>query len=138
VNEYLETDEKGVFAAGDIASYPCKILGGVRRFEYWECAMAQGRVSGTNMTGKKRVKFEYLPHCTAHALDYHFDLVGDFGKPPTRVALEGDRGKGKFIARYYQPNGLIGILLCNQSAEKLAAAKEELRTAPRGRPKETI
>jgi 3-phenylpropionate/trans-cinnamate dioxygenase ferredoxin reductase subunit len=138
VNEYLETDERGIYAAGDIASYPCKILGGVRRMEYWESAIAQGRVCGANMSGKKRVKFEYLPHCTARALDYHFDLVGDFSRPPSRFQLDGDRAKGKFIARYFQPNGLIGILLCNQSAEKVAAAKEELRAAPRGKVKEAI
>jgi NADPH-dependent 2,4-dienoyl-CoA reductase/sulfur reductase-like enzyme len=138
VNEYLETDEKGIYAAGDIAAYPCKILGGIRRFEYWECAMAQGRVCGANMTGKKRMKFEYVPHCSAHALEYHFDLVGDFSKPPTRFTLEGDRAKGKFTAHYYQPNGLIGILLCNQPADKVEAAKEELRTAPRGKLREVI
>lgn len=138
VNEYLETDEKGIFAAGDIAAFPCKVLGGVRRYEYWDCAIQQGRVCGANMTGKKRIKFEYLPHCTAHALDYHFDFVGDFSRPPTRFLLEGDRQKGKFIARYFQPNGMIGILLCNQPPDKVAAAKEELRAAPRGKLKEPI
>jgi hypothetical protein len=79
-----------------------------------------------------------LPHCTGHALDYHFDLVGDFSRPPTRFLLEGERAKGKFIARYFQPNGMMGILLCNQSAEKVAAAKEELRAAPRGKLKEPL
>jgi 3-phenylpropionate/trans-cinnamate dioxygenase ferredoxin reductase component len=138
VNEHLETDEKGIFAAGDIAAYPCRVLGGVRRFEYWPCAMAQGRIAGANMTGKKRVKFEYVPHATGHAFDLHFDLVGDFSRPPTRWQIEGDRGKRKFIARYFQPNGMMGIVLCNQNAEKVEAAKEELRAAPRGKVKEVI
>ena len=52
------------------------------------------------------------------------------------VEIEGDRAKKKFIARYYQPAGLMGILLCNQSEEKVAAAKEQLRTAPRSMKKE--
>jgi len=138
VNEHLETDEKGIYAAGDIAAYPCKVLGGVRRYEYWECAIAQGRVAGANMTGKKRIKFDYVPHCTARALEMHFDFVGDFSKPPTRFQIDGDRAKKKFIARYFQPNGMMGIVLCNQSAEKVAAAKEELRGAPRGKPKEVL
>jgi 3-phenylpropionate/trans-cinnamate dioxygenase ferredoxin reductase subunit len=138
VNEYLETEEKGIYAAGDIASYPCKIMGGVRRFEYWECAMLQGRTAGANMTGKKRQKFEYIPHCTARALDLNFELVGDFSRPPARCEIEGDRTKGKFIARYYQPGGMSGVVLCNQSAEKLEAAKEEFRAAPRVKVKETI
>lgn len=138
VNEYLETDEKGIFAAGDIASFPCKVLGGTRRFEYWGSAIAQGRVAGANMTGKKRVKFDHVPHATAQVFDLRFDLVGDFSKPPTRFELEGDLVKKKFTLRYFQPNGLMGILLSNQSPEKLAAATAELRDAPRGKPKETL
>jgi 3-phenylpropionate/trans-cinnamate dioxygenase ferredoxin reductase subunit len=136
VNEHLETDEKGIFAVGDVASFPCRVLGGVRRHEYWECAIEQGRTAGQNMTGKKRIKFEYVPHCTAEALDMHFDLVGDFSKPPIRFEIEGDRAKKKFVAKYYQPAGLMGILLCNQNEERVAAAKEQLRTAPRSQKRE--
>jgi NADPH-dependent 2,4-dienoyl-CoA reductase/sulfur reductase-like enzyme len=133
VNDHLETDEKGIFAAGDIAAFPCKVLGGVRRFEYWESAIAQGRVAGANMTGRKRMKFEQVPHAEGRAFDLHFDLVGDFSRPPTRVQFDGTREKGKFVAHYFQPNGLMGILLCNQSREKVEDAKEELKGAPRGR-----
>lgn len=136
VNEHLETDEKGIYAVGDIAAYPCRVLGGVRRFEYWECAMEQGRVAGQNMTGKKRIKFEYMPHCTAQALDMHFDLVGDFSKPPVRFEIEGERATKKFVARYYQPSGMMGILLCNQPQERVEEAKEQLRSAPRSSKKE--
>ncbi len=138
VNEYLETDEKGIFAAGDIASYPDKVLGGVRRVEHWDAAIAQGRVAGANMTGKKRIKFEYLAHCTSNIFDLHFDLVGDFTRPPTRVEVEGDPAKKKFIVRGYQLNALMGVALCNQSPEKVEAAKTQLREWPRGKKSEPI
>ncbi len=133
VNDLLETDEKGIYAVGDIAAFPCKVLGGVRRFEYWECAIAQGKVAGANMTGKKRIRFEYVPHATARAFDLHFDMVGDFSKPPTRFEIEGARDKKKFIVRCFQPNGLMGILLCNQSPERVEAAKVDLQHTPRGK-----
>jgi len=136
VNEMLETDEKGIYAIGDIALYPDKVLGGVRRLEHWEAAIAQGKVAGANITGKKRIRWERVPHCTGFALDMHFDFVGDFSKPPTRFELEGDRTKRKFVARYYQPNGLMGILLCNQSEERVEAAKTQLRDAPRTKERE--
>ncbi|HEY2344209.1 MAG TPA: NAD(P)/FAD-dependent oxidoreductase [Chthoniobacteraceae bacterium] len=138
VNDHLETDEKGIYAVGDIAAYPCRILGGVRRFEHSECAIAQGKVAGANMTGKKRIKFEHVPHSVGRAFDLHFDFIGDFSKPPTRVEFDGSREKKKFIARYYQPAGLMGILLCNQTPEKVAAATEELKEAPRGKKELTI
>jgi NADPH-dependent 2,4-dienoyl-CoA reductase/sulfur reductase-like enzyme len=53
VNELLETDEKGIFAAGDIALFPDRIFGGVQRIQHWENAKLQGHIAGQNMTGKK-------------------------------------------------------------------------------------
>lgn len=133
VNEYLETDEKGIFAVGDIAAYPDKIFKTVRRLEHASSAIEQGRVAGANMTGKKRIKWEWMPHHSSTVFDLHFDFVGDFTRPATRVVLEGDRAKKKFIVKYYQLTALMGVLLCNQSAEKVEAAKEELRKWPRGK-----
>lgn len=138
VNEYLETDEKGIFAVGDIAAYPDKILGGVRRVEHWDAAVTQGRVAGANMTGKKRIKFEYLAHSTSTAFDLHFDFVGDFSRPATRVEVEGDPAKKKFIVRSFQMSALMGVTLCNQPPEKVEAAQKQLREWPRGKKAEAI
>lgn len=133
VNEYLETDEKGIFAVGDIASYPDKIFGGVRRVEHWPCAVEQGHIAGANMSGKKRVKFDYLPHFSSTVFDLHFDFVGDFSKPATRLEVEGDQAKKKFLVRHFILGHLMGVTFCNQPAEKIEAAKTELRAWPRGK-----
>ena len=43
VNELLETDEKGIFAAGDIALFPDRIFGGVvKRIQHWTNAKRAG------------------------------------------------------------------------------------------------
>ncbi len=131
VNEYLETDEKGIFAVGDIASFPDKIFGSVRRVEHWPCAIEQGHVAGANMSGKKRVKFDYLPHYSSTVFDLHFDFVGDFSKPATRLEIEGDREKKKFLVRHFVLGHLVGVAFCNKPAEKIEAAKAELRAWPR-------
>ena len=133
VNEYLETDEKGIFAVGDIAAYPDKIFGGVRRVEHWPCAVEQGQVAGANMSGKKRIKFDYLPHFSSTVFDLHFDFVGDFSKPATRIEIEGDREKKKFMVRHFILSQLMGVAFCNKSPEKIEAAKAELRAWPRGK-----
>lgn len=138
VNEYLETDEKGIFAAGDVAAYPDKILGGVRRVEHWNAAVAQGLVAGQNMTGKKRIKFEHLPHATSTVFDLHFDFLGDFSRPPSRIEFEGDLAKKKFIVRAFQLSALMSVALCNQTPEKVEAAKTQLREWPRSKKVETI
>ena len=129
VNEYLETDEKGIYAAGDIALFPDKIFDGVRRVKHWDNAIQQGRIVGANMTGKKRIKYEYVPYFFSDLFDLSFEFVGDFSFLPGSVKLEGDRKKKNFIARYYMGNKLRGIVLCNQAGEKTKAAKEEIRTA---------
>jgi len=136
VNEYLESDEKGFYAVGDIALFPDKVYGGVRRIEHWNCAVAQGRVAGANMTGKKRIKFDGVPRFSSVLFDLHFDFVGDFSKPATRFEVEGDPVKKKFIVRSYQLTALMGVALCNQSAEKVDAAEAQLREWPRGKKSE--
>lgn len=133
VNEFLETDEKGIFAVGDIALYPSKVFGGVRRTDNGDCAEVQGKIAGGNMTGKKRTKFDYVPQWSSSVFDLQFNFVGDFSKPPTRVEIEGDRAKKKFILRCFQLNALMGVILCNQAPEKVATAEAQLREWPRGK-----
>jgi len=131
VNDYLETEEKGIYAVGDIALFPDRIFGGQRRMEQWHSAIAQGHVAGANMTGRKRTKWEYVPHCSVTVFDLHLDFVGDFSKPTTRVEVQGDREKKKFIIRHFHLAALMGISLCNQSADKIEAAKTEIKDWPR-------
>jgi NADPH-dependent 2,4-dienoyl-CoA reductase/sulfur reductase-like enzyme len=105
----------------------------VRRVEHWPSAVEQGHIAGANMTGKKRTKFDYLPHWSSVVFDLHFDFVGDFSKPATRIEVEGDKTKKKFIVRHYVLTQLMGVALCNQPPEKVEAAKTQLREWPRGK-----
>ncbi|MGZ4987320.1 MAG: NAD(P)/FAD-dependent oxidoreductase, partial [Limisphaerales bacterium] len=127
VTEYLETEEKGIYAIGDLAFYPDRVMGGMRRQTHWENAREQGLVAGANMTGKKRIRYEQLPYFWTEMFDLRMDFVGDFTLPPTRVDLDGAYAKKKFIARYFQGDKLRGILLCQQTAREVDAAKSQLR-----------
>ena len=129
VTEYLETEEKGIFAVGDLAFYPDRIMGGVRRQTHWENARAQGLVAGANMTGKKRIRYEQVPYFWTEMFDIRLHFVGDFSMQPTRVDLRGTYAKRKFIAHYYQGDKLRAVLLCNQTEREVEAAKKELRHA---------
>jgi len=130
VNEYLETDEKGIFAAGDITLYPDRIFGGVRRIEHWENAVEQGRVAGMNITGKKRQKFESIPYYDSWLFDLHFEFIGDTSRPASRFEIvEGDPVKKKFVAKCWQGSYLMAMVLCNQTPERSKAARNELRAA---------
>ena len=129
VTDYLETEEKGIYAIGDLAFYPDRMMGGVRRQTHWENAREQGLVAGANMTGKKRQRYEQIPYFWTEMFDLHLDFVGDFSVQPTRVDLRGTYAKKKFSARYYQGERLRAILLCNQTPREVESAKTELKNA---------
>src|SRR5690349_4260703 len=129
VTEYLETEEKGIFAVGDLAFYPDRIMGGVRRQTHWANARAQGLIAGANMTGKKRIRYEQVPYFWTEMFDLRMDFVGDFSVQPTRVDLDGAYTKKKFVARYYQGEKIRGILLCQQTQRDVDSAKTQLRHA---------
>jgi 3-phenylpropionate/trans-cinnamate dioxygenase ferredoxin reductase subunit len=129
VTEYLETEEKGIYAIGDLAFYPDRIMGGVRRQTHWENARSQGLIAGANMTGKKRIRYEQVPYFWTEMFDLRMDFVGDFSVLPTRVDLDGGYTKKKFVARYYQGEKIRGILLCQQTQREVDSAKTQLRHA---------
>jgi 3-phenylpropionate/trans-cinnamate dioxygenase ferredoxin reductase subunit len=129
VTEYLETEEKGIYAIGDLAFYPDRLMGGVRRQTHWENAREQGLVAGANMTGKKRIKYEQIPYFWTEMFDLRFDFVGDFSMQPTRVDIKGTHAKKKFTSRYYQGDRLRAVLLCNHTQKEVDSARTELRHA---------
>ena len=129
VTDYLETEEKGIYAVGDLAFYPDRVMGGVRRQTHWECARKQGLIAGANMTGKKRIRYEQVPCFWTEMFDLRMEFVGDFSVLPTRVDLHGAYAKKKFVARYYQGEKLRGILLCQQPPREVESAKTQLRHA---------
>ena len=129
VSEYLETEEKGIYAVGDLAFYPDRIMGGVRRQTHWENALGQGLVAGANMTGKKRIRYEQVPYFWTEMFDLKLEFVGDFSVPPTRVALQGAYAKKKFTARCYQGDRLRALLLSQATPREVDSARAELRTA---------
>ena len=129
VTDYLETEEKGIFAVGDLAFYPDRVMGGVRRQTHWDNAREQGLIAGANMTGKKRIRYEQIPYFWTEMFDLRLHFIGDFSVQPTRVDLRGTYAKRKFIARYYQGEKLRAILLSNQTPREVDSAKKELRRA---------
>ena len=135
VNEYLETDEKGIYAVGDIALYPDRIYGGTKRVTNVDMARLQGLTAGANLTGRKRQKFESVPTCSSQVLGMHFDFVGDFSTPHLLADIEGSREKRSFVARYRRGETLIAAVLCNQNPADFAVIQEEVKTSVLSRTK---
>jgi 3-phenylpropionate/trans-cinnamate dioxygenase ferredoxin reductase component len=132
VNELLETDEKGIFAAGDVALFPDKIFGGVQRIQHWENAKEQGAIAGQNMTGKKRLRFESMPYYWSMMFDLNLEFVGDFSLPAGRMEVSGDRDRKKFVIRCFRGSKLFGRIHCNQDEDARAEAAAEILESQKG------
>jgi len=57
VNEYMQTNVKNIYAAGDVAQAFCQLTEVKKLRALWPCAVQQGKVAGANMAG---VRDSYL------------------------------------------------------------------------------
>ena len=76
VNEFLETNVPGIWAAGDVANYPDRIFRRRRRVEHWDNAVEQGRVAMRNMTDKLQ-PFIHVPYFFSDVFDLSYEFWGD-------------------------------------------------------------
>lgn len=126
VDEYLQTSSPHIYAAGDIAVYPDKILGR-RRVEHVDQAQASGAAAGRNMAGGQ-VPYEHTPIFYSDLFDDGYEAVGTLD---TRFDMVEDWAPGEPGAQgvvYYVKNGSVrGVLLWNvwDSTDKARAILKE-------------
>jgi len=109
VDARLETSAPGVFAAGDVARFPCPPLGGPVRVEHEDAALTMGRTAGRNLAGAGE-PYEHLPFFYSDLFELGYEAVGRLDsrletvatwKTPFREGivyyLEGDRVRGVLL-----------------------------------------
>ncbi|MGL4306009.1 MAG: NAD(P)/FAD-dependent oxidoreductase [Mycobacteriaceae bacterium] len=74
-DEFLETSVSGIFAAGDVASYPNSILGDRYRGEHWNSAQAQGASAAASMLGN-RLAFTEVPWSWSSQYGLNIQVAG--------------------------------------------------------------
>jgi NADPH-dependent 2,4-dienoyl-CoA reductase/sulfur reductase-like enzyme/nitrite reductase/ring-hydroxylating ferredoxin subunit len=116
VNEFLATAVEGTFAAGDIARYPSQDE--KLRIEHWKVAAQQGRVAGRNMAGAATA-YGMMPFFWTNQQGVNFRYVGH-ATDYDQVLLDGEPGKGPFLAFYLKGGQLQAVLGVKRDAETAA------------------
>jgi NADPH-dependent 2,4-dienoyl-CoA reductase/sulfur reductase-like enzyme/nitrite reductase/ring-hydroxylating ferredoxin subunit len=117
VNSFLETSVPGIYAAGDIASYPDPISTGRARIEHWVVAERQGQVAAANMLGKRET-FSSAPFFWTEQYGISIRYVGR-ASGWDAVTLEGDIESGSMIARYFSDGAHCATATIGRDRENL-------------------
>ncbi|MGF1535737.1 MAG: FAD-dependent oxidoreductase [Elainellaceae cyanobacterium] len=126
VDQYLRAGE-GVFAAGDIATFPDWRTGESVRIEHWQLAAQHGRVAARNMLGQQ-VPFRGVPFFWTGQFDLKLRYVGH-AERWDEVIIEGnveDIESPAFLAFYRQGDRILAVAGINRDQE-IAAISELMR-----------
>jgi 3-phenylpropionate/trans-cinnamate dioxygenase ferredoxin reductase subunit len=107
VNEFLQTSDPDVYAAGDIACFQDLALGKQWHAEHHLNAKWQGRAVGAIMAGDRK-PYNQVPYFFSDLLDLHMVLRGDpavGGRSDTTIL--GDLAAGEFVELYPDDSGVL-------------------------------
>src|SRR6185503_4275414 len=100
VDEYLQTSDPNIWAAGDIACFQDVALGRRWHAEHHLNAKWQGRAVGAVMAGDRK-PYDQVPYFFSDFLDLHMVLRGDpAGSTDAESIVLGDLAGGEFVELY--------------------------------------
>ncbi len=120
VNEYLETNMPGIYAAGDVASYQDTLFGKRRRAEHWDNAVSQGQHCARALTGD-RSPFVHVPYFFSDVFDLSYELWGDM-TGADEVIERGDPAGTSFSVWWLRQERLVAAFAMNRPDEERNAA----------------
>lgn len=122
VNEYLETNLTGIFAAGDAANYLDILFNKRRRVEHWNNAVSQGQHWAGLVRGDRK-PFSHVPYFFSDVFDLSYDLWGD-SEGATHTVVRGDLNSSSFSVWRLKQGRLVSAFAMNRPDEERQAAAE--------------
>lgn len=126
VNEYLETNQAGIFAAGDVANYVDKLFDKRRRVEHWDNAVSQGQHWASVIRGERR-PFLHVPYFFSDVFDLSYELWGD-SEGATQTIARGDLNSSSSSIWWLKRDRLIAAFVMNRPDEERQVAPEWIKS----------
>jgi 3-phenylpropionate/trans-cinnamate dioxygenase ferredoxin reductase subunit len=125
VNEFLQTSDSDIYAAGDNAYFPYQALGRQMRVEHWDNAIEQGKTAGMNMAGA-HAAYTHMPYFFSDLFDFGYEAVGLVSsKLETFADWQKENNTG--VIYYLEEQKVRGAMMCNVW-DKVDAARELIRS----------
>lgn len=119
VDDYLETSEKGIYAAGDIARWPDARSGQRIRVEHWVVAERQGQTAARNMLGR-RERFDAVPFFWSQHYDTAINYVGH-AEAWDDIKIDGKVAAQDFTATFLQAGKQMAVVTVGRDRAALEA-----------------
>jgi 3-phenylpropionate/trans-cinnamate dioxygenase ferredoxin reductase component len=129
VDERFRTSLPDVYAIGDVARYPDRTSGRVRRIEHWSNADAQGAHLGRQLAGA-RAAYDVVPVFFTQLFGRKLQVLGDV-EPAVECVLRGSLADGRLIGFHLdEERRLVGAVIHGQAADVGAELETLLRERP--------
>lgn len=127
VNEYLETRNANLYAAGDVANYPDSLFGDKRRrVEHWDNAVSQGQHLANALLGR-REPFVHVPYFFSDVFDLSYEFWGDSSQAD-RIVHRGDLQASSFSIWWLSHDRLVAAFTMNRPDEERELPPEVIRS----------
>ena len=120
VNEYLETNQRDIYAAGDVASYYDVLFDKHRRAEHWDNAVSQGQHCARILSGE-RAPFVHVPYFFSDVFDLSYEFWGD-SSGADDILERGDLSSRSFSVWWLRQGRLVAAFIMNRPDEEREAA----------------
>ena len=129
VNQYLETNRPGIYAAGDIANYQDVLFGKRRRVEHWDNAVAQGQHCARLLTGEHK-EFRHVPYFFSDVFDLSYEFWGD-PEGAEETVHRGDVSTASFSAWWLRGQRVVAAFAMNRPEEEREVAPKWVESRER-------